>query len=92
MPIQNGMGRVGIPDFVCCHHGRFMGIEAKAPGAKPTPNQLKVGQDIIDNGGVWLVIHNAQDLEEYFEAQGDDLKEAVWQAIHPVGENHEQGR
>ena len=32
MPMQNGMGVVGIPDFVCCDAGWFLAIETKAPG------------------------------------------------------------
>lgn len=93
MPVQNGFGRVGIPDFVCVYHGRFMGIEAKAPGAEPTPNQVNVGMQIMEHGGVWLVISDAKDLEEYFESLGDELREAVWQAVHPSpGSDHEQRR
>jgi len=29
-PMQNGMGRAGIPDIIACHSGRFIGIECKA--------------------------------------------------------------
>lgn len=32
MPMQNGMGVVGIPDFICCAQGWFFAIETKAPG------------------------------------------------------------
>jgi hypothetical protein len=43
MPVQNGMGVVGIPDFVGCLDGRFFGIETKAPGKK---NNLTVNQQL----------------------------------------------
>jgi len=41
MPVQNGMGVVGIPDIVGCYKGQFFAIEVKAPGKKSTvtPNQ-----------------------------------------------------
>lgn len=32
MPMQNGMGVVGIPDFIVCARGLFVAIETKAPG------------------------------------------------------------
>ena len=35
-PMQNGMGRAGIPDIIACHGGKFIGIECKAGDNKPT--------------------------------------------------------
>jgi hypothetical protein len=34
MPVSNGMGQHGIPDFICCvpPNGKFLAIETKAPG------------------------------------------------------------
>lgn len=29
MPVQTGYGVKGIPDFVCCANGKFIGIETK---------------------------------------------------------------
>jgi len=29
MPVQTGYGVKGIPDFVCCLNGKFIGIETK---------------------------------------------------------------
>lgn len=39
MPVSNGMGVSGIPDFIGHFHGKFFAIETKAPGKKPTPLQ-----------------------------------------------------
>ena len=41
MPMQNGFGVVGVPDFICCFNGAFLGVETKAPGKREqtTPNQ-----------------------------------------------------
>ena len=43
MPVSNGMGRMGIPDFIVCYRGVFIGIETKAPGkeANVTPLQMQ---------------------------------------------------
>lgn len=57
MPVQNGMGRTGIPDFVCCINGTMVGIEAKAPGKKSTlTNNQQIELDgIAKAGGVAIV-------------------------------------
>lgn len=67
-PVQNGMGVVGIPDFVCCWHGRFLGIETKAPGKRgdTTANQKRVLQEIADHGGYSLVVDDVAQLKEFF--------------------------
>ena len=38
-PVQNGMGRAGIPDIIGCYRGRFLGIECKAGNGKTTALQ-----------------------------------------------------
>lgn len=58
MPIQNGMGVTGIPDFIACYDGRFVAIEAKAPGkaANTTANQRRQLNDIEAAEGIALVV------------------------------------
>ena len=65
MPVSNGMGQVGIPDFICCAHGRFVSIETKAPGklTNTTPNQKRVLQEISDHGGIAVVVDDVSQLE-----------------------------
>ena len=63
MPVSNGMGAHGIPDFLVCLHGRFIGIEAKAGGNLPTDLQLSNLRQIESAGGVALVI-NEDNLAE----------------------------
>ncbi len=63
MPVSNGMGAHGIPDFLVCHHGRFIGIEAKAGKGRPTELQLSNLRRIDEAGGVALVI-NETNIEE----------------------------
>lgn len=64
MPVSNGMGRHGIPDFIVCHAGYFVAIETKANGGTPTALQDRELQRIRMTGGVAIVINenNVQDL------------------------------
>jgi len=67
MPVPYGMGVHGIPDFICCFDGRFLAIEAKAPRKKKTltMNQAKKIREIIDHGGIALVVDDADALDAY---------------------------
>ena len=68
MPIGTGWGNSGVPDFLCCINGRFLGIEAKANGNKPTELQKKNLMDIELGGGYTAVINeNASDLQYLVE-------------------------
>jgi len=40
-PATHGYGRSGVPDIVCCVKGKFLAIECKAGGNKPTALQEK---------------------------------------------------
>lgn len=64
MPVSNGMGRVGAPDFFVCHRGRMFGVETKAPGKikNTTPNQDRELAAIRDAGGVAIVIDDVGQL------------------------------
>jgi len=56
MPVTIGYGNSGAPDFLACIKGRFVGIECKANGNKPTPLQEKNLRDIELSGGISLVV------------------------------------
>ena len=64
MPVQTGRGTNGVPDFVCCIQGTFVGIEAKAPGKKATTTPLQDMQleTIQRAGGVSIVACSAYDV------------------------------
>lgn len=55
-PVTGGYGRSGVPDIVCCWRGRFIGIECKANGNKPTQLQLKNLHDIYKQGGIAVIV------------------------------------
>lgn len=56
MPVTGGYGNSGAPDFLTCIGGRFVGIEAKAEGNKPTALQLFNLSEIRRAGGLGFVI------------------------------------
>ena len=64
-PVQNGMGVVGIPDFICCYRGTFIAIETKAPGklSNTTPNQDRVLKEINAHGGYAIVVDDAKAVD-----------------------------
>lgn len=57
MPVQNGMGVVGIPDIICVIRGRMVAIECKAPGKEKnvTANQQATIDRINEAGGLAFV-------------------------------------
>jgi pantoate kinase len=66
MPIGTGYGNSGVPDFLICHGGRFIAIEAKAGNNKPTALQEAHLERIKKAWGIAHVINedNLSLLEE----------------------------
>lgn len=64
MPVQNGMGVVGVSDIIGCWAGWYIAIETKAPGKKGsvTPNQANFLKTVQNHGGLALVIDDAEEL------------------------------
>lgn len=75
MPMQNGFGVVGIPDFICCWRGQFIAIETKAPGKRnsTTANQDRKLSEITTHGGWALVVDDAAQLVEYLNKVGGNV-------------------
>lgn len=63
MPVQNGMGAPGL-DYYLCINGKFVAIETKAKGKKPTPRQLGTMTDISLAGGPTFVVSDTESLAE----------------------------
>lgn len=70
MPVSNGMGVSGIPDFDGFYKGKPLFIEAKAPGGKPTDNQLERHKEIRAAGGVAIVADSVETLEQELKREG----------------------
>lgn len=57
-PATGGYGRSGVPDIVCCFHGRFLAIECKANGNNPTALQTREMDKINEAGGMAIVVRD----------------------------------
>lgn len=70
MPVSNGFGKHGIPDFIICHRGKFCAVEAKAPGGKPTALQ-EVQMALIDGTGgkTFVVDGDVSELEAWLNSK-----------------------
>jgi hypothetical protein len=64
MPAPGFTCKVGVPDFVCCLNGTFIGIEAKAGSKLPTAIQQRELDLINAAGGVALVV-NADNIHAF---------------------------
>lgn len=75
MPMGTGFGNAGVPDFIVCYRSKFVGIECKAGGNKPTALQYKNLKDIQDCGGVALVVDesNINQLREVLRSIDDAI-------------------
>lgn len=56
MPSTHGYGSSGTPDIAVCLHGRFIGIECKANGNKPTALQVKSLKGLSCAGGIAVLV------------------------------------
>ena len=73
MVVPSGFGRRGVPDFLVCHKGRFLGLETKKAGVtKPSPFQQNELVAIDAAGGATMVINarNLGELEEWLDVGG----------------------
>ena len=71
MPIGTGYGNSGVPDFLVCHQGSFIAIEAKAGKGKTTALQESHLAKIRAAGGIALVINeaNINELEDFLHGR-----------------------
>lgn len=66
MPMGTGYGSSGVPDFLCNWDGRFLAIEAKAPGKRSNTTVLQKRhlERIADTNGLALVVDDVKQLDE----------------------------
>jgi len=55
-PVTGGFGTSGVPDIVACIKGKFIGIETKAGKGKPTALQEKNLAEIMNRGGIAVLV------------------------------------
>lgn len=74
MHVPTGFGRNGIPDFVCCYRGWFLGIEVKRPpegkekNPEPTKWQTREIEAIWEAGGVAFVAWTLEQVKQAIAA------------------------
>jgi hypothetical protein len=61
MPVQSGLGAKTL-DYLLCFNGRFVAIEAKAPGKTYTPLQQVHKNEIVAAGGLVYLINDSLSL------------------------------
>src|SRR5690348_9795815 len=55
----------GVSDIIgCLPDGRFLAIEVKRPGGKPTPEQQQFIDTINQAGGLAFVAHSVEEVQE----------------------------
>lgn len=68
-PATGGYGRSGVPDFVGCYKGKFIGVEVKTGKNTPTALQMRELKRIKEAGGIalWVNETNLDDLRRELE-------------------------
>ena len=66
MPATHGFGSSGHQDIVACLSGRFIGVECKADGKKPTELQMKRLRELSSAGG-YAVLVDLSGIPEFEE-------------------------
>jgi hypothetical protein len=54
--------RKGVPDFIVCYQGVFVGIEAKVGGNKPTDEQMEQLEAIMEAGGHGALVYSLDEV------------------------------
>ena len=67
-------GSAGIPDIICCIHGRFVAFEVKTAKGRTTKLQDVIIRNIREACGVALVVRSL-----------DEVKDALKEFIKSVG-------
>lgn len=70
MPVQSGFGVKGIPDFVVCYRGTFLGIETKFGGNRLSKWQQIQRTKIEAADGRYVVI-NENNIDELDKVLND---------------------
>lgn len=68
-PVMNGLGAPSL-DFIICFHGKYLAVEAKKPGGKPTPRQeLTIASIEAAGGKVFVIDGDTSALQMWLEEE-----------------------
>lgn len=56
-------GTAGVPDIICCCHGRFVGLEVKTATGRTTALQDLAIRDINQAGGTAAVVRSLDEVK-----------------------------
>lgn len=59
--------RVGVSDIICCHKGRFIGLEVKTHKGQLSEPQKLFMRDINAAGGAAIVVRSVEDVATFFQ-------------------------
>lgn len=62
-PVQTGMGRRTV-DLLACYRGKFIAIEVKKLGGRPTALQDKVLDQIVAAGGIAFWVDSFEEFHD----------------------------
>jgi len=60
-------GTAGIPDIICCYHGRFVGLEVKTPSGKLSKLQEITIQKIRAAKGQAFKVTSVEEVKEILQ-------------------------
>ena len=63
--------RKGIPDIIVCFRGRFIALEVKRQGGKPTELQIYNIKKIRESGGIARIVYSWEDVEKLLRTIDD---------------------
>jgi hypothetical protein len=61
-PVPSGFGASDL-DCLVCYYGRYIAIETKAPGKKPTPRQHMTIAETVGAGGIVVVVDDEEGVD-----------------------------
>lgn len=71
----------GVPDLiVLAPHGVTIGIEVKAPGGKPSREQIAIGEEMLTLGHWWHLARSIDDAREILKRAEVEMREAPREA------------
>jgi hypothetical protein len=84
----NGMMRPGAPDVLAVLGGRMLGIECKTGSATLSLKQQLERDAIVRAGGLYVVVHEIEDLEDGLLAAGI-VEHGILLVRRPSGQKEE---
>lgn len=60
---DNPFQEAGLPDYLVCYRGYFIGLEVKQPGEEPSKAQLAVGRRITNSLGAFATVSSVEDVD-----------------------------